>query len=247
MKSIVAVLFLGAFCFCAAAENNGYRVFMDTQGRAIMLKVVKCDPKHDSVTVEREDGRRLTVKISNFGKSDQDYIKEWFKANELIDEKNLKISFDDVVSRREEDITGSVYIGGGLSDTAKIGSKKYEKVSYKITFENKSSYPIQNARLEYRIYSEQSTRTNKEPKQDVLSKNVDLKVMYSGKKMSFTTDSIEVLNEKYTHSDYDYRNTAEGEVNGIRCRLIVKMSDDKEIVREFCYPSSLSEKKYPWK
>ena len=219
---------------------------MDTQGRAIMLKVIKCDPQHDSVTVEREEGQRLTVKISGFSKADQTYIQEWYKANELIDQKNLKISFDDVTARREEEIAGHTSDGYGGSWDEKIGIKKYETVSYKITFENKSAYPVQNARLEYKVYYEQADRREKDPTQKILSKSSDLSVIYPKKKIFFTTEGVEILNEKKTASYYSFI-PAEGDVHGIRCRLIVKLSEDKEIVREFSYPSSLSEKKYPWK
>ena len=40
---------------------------------------------------------------------------------------------------------------------------------------------------------------------------------------------------------------AEGDIHGIRWRLIAKTASGKEVVREFKYPSTLSDKKLPWK
>lgn len=244
---IVVLLLVAASCLCASGRE-GFRVFTDSKGRAILLRIVKCDIKHDSVTVEREDEKRLTVKISGFSKSDQDYIKEWFKANELISEKNLRISFDkEVVGRREEEIRGTTYyVDSGIQEENKAGEIEYEDIAYMITFHNKSPFPLENARLEYRIYYEQSRSGQKDPKQMVLSKESTLRTVLPNKKVTFQTASVEIKEAKY-YGDYTTRKPADGDVHGIRCRLTVKLSEDKTIVREFCYPRGLSDKKYTWK
>ncbi len=249
MKRGLLLLVFAAVCLCSYA-NDGFRVFTDEQGRAIMLKVVKCDLKHNSVTVEREDGRRLTVKLDAFSKSDQDYVSDWYKANELIDERNLKIEVDkEVVGRREEEIEGTItYMSSGIQETEKAGEMQFEDIAYTITFYNKSAFPIQNAMLEYKIYYEQSSRGLKNPEQEIFSQESKLSDVLPGKKVNFTTESVEILNERFSGS-YNYvgsGNPAEGEVHGIRGRLIVTVSEDKTVEREFSYPRGLSEKKYPW-
>ncbi|MBN2163255.1 MAG: hypothetical protein JXR25_11700 [Pontiellaceae bacterium] len=220
---ITFILLVAGVCIGSYAGNNekSFRVFMDGQGRAIMLRVVKCDLQHDEVTVEREDERRLTVRISSFSKSDQEYIKEWFLANELIEERNLPISINKKTSAKDA---------------------SHETTSFLITLENKTKQSIKNARIRYIIYYEQSERYDDAPTQKELSKEAFMKEIPAGEITSLTTSGVEVYTESATISK-----RAEGDVHGIRCRLIVRLSDDKEIYREFTYPRGLSDKKFPWK
>ncbi len=247
MKSYVVLLIVAVSCLCSLAGEE-FRVFMDEQGRSIMLKVVKCEPESDRVTVELENGRRMTVKISGFSKSDQDYITDWYKANELISDRNLKISTDEeVFSEREEEIIFNVSYDYGDTDQEKGGEQEYEEIGYIIEFENKSSFPILDARVEYKIYYEQGQRGAKEPEQKVHFGEKKLPNIDAGRKIRFKTDAVEILNERFTSRFTISSKPAEGDVHGIRCRLIVKLSEEQTLVREFNEPSGLSEHKYPWK
>ena len=258
-QNILAGVLAGIFCLAAAADDD-MRVFTDRQGRAIFLKVIKCDIARDEVTVEREDGRRLTVNISGFSDSDQAYVKEWFLSNELVSERNLKIACDDeTVEKRKEEITQTtIYTDTDITEETVIGYKRYEVIAYNITLENRTADPIANARLEYKIYYEQSERgIDVVPVKSVLADTAEVPVLESKKPVKIQTKTVEIFEEDRPNSTTttssssgSSRSTsiepAEGEVIGIRGRLIIKLASGKEVVREFCDPSSLSDEKYPW-
>jgi len=229
----------------AGWAEGEFHVFTDMQGRAVMLKVVDCDLTHNKVMVEREDGRRRSVKVSGFSESDQAYIKAWYMANELISEQNLRISIDEEIIRRDEDIQGRIYQGrtlvGGI-----VGESKHEQIAYVIAIENRSELPVEQVQIEYKIYYEQAERHMKVREQKIFFQSGRLPTLEARGKVTFKTQSVEVIRERLFGKRYADHRPAEGYVHGIRGRLIVKLSDKQEVVREFQYPSSLSDKRYPW-
>lgn len=248
---ILAGLFIGVFGLGAWAADET-RVFTDTQGRSIILKVVKCDLERNQVTVEREDGQRMTVGINGFCKSDQEYVKQWFTMHELVSDKNLLITCkDEVVNKRKEESTVTVSYSGGYEEEEVIGYDLYEDIGYSITFENKTIEPVVGATLEYKIYYEQTdSGVNQEAVMGVLEDTLEVPSIAPKKMVKVQTKTVEIHEESRKSSDYmSYSSNskpATGKVCGIRGRLTIKLPKDKEIVREFSEPASLSDKKYPW-
>ena len=103
MKLRIAALLFGALCVGSWAVDEMH-VFTTTQDRVIELKVIKCDFEHDKVFVERQDGRRVRVNISDFCESDREYLHRWYMAHELLSESSLKIDCDDKVTDRRKEI-----------------------------------------------------------------------------------------------------------------------------------------------
>ena len=259
MKGYMAGLLFGVLCLGSQAMDE-FHMFTDTQGRTIELKLIKFDSEHGRISVERQDGHRLTVSISNFCEADHDYVRQWFIANELLSEDNLKIVCDDkVVSRRKETVTGmQASPSGGQLKQIEIGEKKYEKIAYEITFENTTLQPIENARMEYRIYYEQTERgVDQDSEQKVFQGETDLALLAPRSSSDFMTETVEIFNDNLSavnvvtldekgNESAGALEEGEGEIHGIRGRLIVPLASGGNLVREFCHPSSLSEKKYPW-
>ncbi len=236
MKYCIAYLLLGMLCLVAHAEDE-YRSFTDAQGRSIRLRVTACDLSRDSVTVQKENRQRVTVKISGFSAEDQAYIKEWHMANELLSERNLKIVCDDtVVFSRKEDIKGTEYSGGTYDltpTTVVVGYKKYEETACRVSMENKGSVPIENARIEYRLYYEQD-------RMRVLKGEMNAPVLGTRKKVELLTKSVEIIKCSGKTS------VTSGEIIGFRMRVYVKLPSGKEAIREYQHPTSLSASKYSW-
>ena len=259
MKVHMVGLLFGVLCLGAQATDE-FHMFTDTQGRTIELKLINFDSEHGRISVERQDGHRLTVSISNFCKADHDYVQQWFMANELLSEGNLKIGCDDkVVSRRKETVTGmQASSTGGQLKEVEIGEKKYEKIAYEILFENKTLQPIENARMEYRIYYEQTERgVDQDAEQKVFQGETGLALLAPRSSSDFMTEAVEIFNDNLSavnvitldekgNESSGALEEGEGEIHGIRGRLIVPLASGENLVREFHHPSSLSEKKYPW-
>jgi hypothetical protein len=259
MKRYMVGLLFGILCLGAQAADE-FHMFTDTQGRTIELKLIKFDSEHGRISVERKDGRRLTVNLDNFCEADHDYVQQWFIANELLSERNLKIGCDDkVVSKRKETVTGmQASSSGSQLKEVEIGEKKYEKIAYEITFENKTSEPIENARLEYRIYYEQTERgVDQDSEQKVFRGETVLALLAPGSSSEFMTEAVEIFNDNLSalnvitldekgNESSGALEEGEGEIHGIRGRLIVPLASGENLIREFHHPSSLSEKQYPW-
>lgn len=255
---IVGLLFV-VLCLGAQATDE-FHMFTDTQGRTIELKVIKCDFEHDKVLVERQDRRRLQVKISNFCAEDQEYLREWFMLNELLSERHLKISCDDkVIDKHKETVTAMQQSSSGHQlKEVEIGEKEYEKIAYEITFENKAAFSIEKAQVEYRIYYEQTAGgVDQDPEHKVFRGEGTLALLEPGSLGEFMTETVEIYNDNLSaqniitldekgNQSVGALEPGEGEVHGIRGRLIIPLASGETLIRDFHHPSSLSEKKYPW-
>jgi len=112
---------------------------------------------------------------------------------------------------------------------------------------------LDNMRAVYIIYYEQSKMSrNKKPeveqkhhKDELLIPALDVR-----QNASVTTQSVEIHNDNVNSiswSDGSVYIGGEGEVHGLRVRLYMKMPSGKEVMREFSYPESLHEERFPWK
>jgi len=106
--------------------------------------------------------------------------------------------------------------------------------------------------MEYVIYYEQSQQgwDNPKPEQKIFSGTMDLPSLPGKKKTKVTTEPIVIHADSINQKDWvsgRVRTGGEGNIHGIRGRLYLKTASGREIMREFCYPASLSTKKFTWK
>lgn len=256
MKRSIVIMLL---CSLFVGAEEEYREFTDQAGRIARLMVTGCDLQRNEVTVESEDHRRITVSITGFSEADQAYIREWYMAHELISARNLLIECDETLVRtRREDVMGLERVGSSRSDETEytmLGHKRYEEIAYKIDFENRNDSPIQNIRLEYIIYYEQSERGFvPRPQQVALKGKMELPDLEPKKEVEILTDTFEIytddLSTRATVNGLIVRSgqlkNADAEVHGMRARLYIKLPSGKEGIREFYHPPLLSEERFPW-
>jgi outer membrane protein assembly factor BamB len=77
-RTVFLLVFLAisfpAACFGQGGEGEGgYRTFTDSRGRTVRARVVRIDG--DRVTIERQDGKQFTIRISTFSQADQDFLR----------------------------------------------------------------------------------------------------------------------------------------------------------------------------
>ncbi|HEY5621180.1 MAG TPA: hypothetical protein VIR77_01125, partial [Pontiella sp.] len=87
-------------------------------------------------------------------------------------------------------------------------------------------------------------------KQETLSGKTDIEPIPVRKKAETATESVVVFMDYIDQKNWvsgKIRTGGEGKVHGIRVRLFMKLDDDKEAMREFAFPDSLSEELFPWK
>jgi hypothetical protein len=231
-----------------------YRDFTSADGKTIRGKVIKYDGKRSTVMIERDNRKRATVPVSVFSKGDQDYIKEWASSQSFLSNSLLSIRGDDVVKEKlkKEETRDVRYTDGSVEKDFIHNVLTTEKIAYEIVFKNLGTTPLKNISMEYCIYYEQSHMTwDEKPeveqltfagKADVPDLPVKVEAKVETKTVSIHEDSINPVPQL----NGDQRRPGKGDVHGVRVRLYLKNPDGSNIMREFCCPSTLSEKKYPW-
>ncbi len=247
----IIVFFLGTILFSPA--YSAPRAFALLDGRTIEAEIVDYDVRQGTVTLKRVGGKRVPVKADIFVETDQRYFKEWDAAKTFTSDGLFRISCDEeVLEKRKEEVYKDLRDTEGNVEEHLMKEIKYEDVAYKLNFRNGNKTPLDNMRMEYRIYYEQSRESRDKPDaaRFVLAGKTDLPALRGGGTASVTTDAATIYNDNINSidwSDGSARVGGEGEVNGIRARLYIKMESGAEMSREITYPKNLSDKDYPWK
>ncbi|WP_372847015.1 EF-hand domain-containing protein [Pontiella sp.] len=228
----------------SALGDGEYRAFADKQGREIQAKIVRIASNGDEVCLERDNRRRVTVPIGIFSDETQRYIKEWASSQSFLSEQLLKVAVSDEVERRKEE----VYSAGDLANT-----KQIDKVFYDLTFSNTGAEALDEMRMEYRIFYEQSKQrvgAQPEPVQKVFDGAAKIPVAPSGGEVTVRTDAVEIYEDvlvpRYFGLDtYIDDRGGEGNVHGIWVRVYLKLPSGTELMREVCKPNSIKNK-FQW-
>ncbi len=243
MKSMIA----GALvCLAVATAFGGdYREFSDMQGRVIKAKIVEFDSVKGKLLIEREGGKQVWVRPSVFSEPDQDYIKEWFAAEQVLSEKNLRITLkkqNDAVHEKESD-----------RDCAFDG----EALRFEVTLENRTEDPIENLKIKYRIFIavEDKTVDGEDYTRPVSGELVvehiaaasSVAVLTESATYGKRTGTIEVVysNKKTRITDTEEKVISDEELIGIWLKVIGPEIGGEAVVRDVCFPESLM-KKVEW-
>ncbi len=131
MKRVIAYVLLCLFfagnIYAEINPADEYRSFTSKDGRSINGKLIKYDAVKGEVFFERSDAKRIWVKPAAFCGADQKYVTEWIQAAQFLSEKSLKIS---------------------IEQTATHEFNQYDKVGFKLQFDNKTGTAIENVRCE---------------------------------------------------------------------------------------------------
>ncbi|MBN2703791.1 MAG: hypothetical protein JXR23_06220 [Pontiellaceae bacterium] len=243
-------------CAVGTRAKEEYRTFSDTKERTISAKIIDCDLPTGNVTLElKEDKRRATIPIDSLSEKDQTYIKEWYTVNEALASKNLRITTKSTslkkwkTSDRDDVFTiDDVDYSNAIEETT-----EFEQIAFDITLQNTSKVLIPKMRMEYKIYYEQSVTSSDDIQADqfILEGKLNVAALKPTEKIKMQTEYVQIREVEISLDSGLYfvdatPTGAQGDVHGMRARIYLAMSNGEEAIREFCEPSSLSEKDYPW-
>ena len=243
--------FLGTVLFSPAYSET--RAFSLLDGRTIEAEIVDYDGRQGAVTLKRVDGKRVPVKTDIFVEADQLYFKEWDAAKAFTSDSLFRISCDEeVLEKRKEEVYKDLRDTEGNVEEHLMKEIKYEDIAYNLNLRNGNKTALDNMRMEYRIYYEQSreSRDNPDATQYVLAGKTDLPALPGGGTAAVTTDAVTIYSDNINSidwSDGSARVGGKGEVIGLRARLYITMGSGAEMTREITYPKTLSDKGFPWK
>ncbi|MEE9369786.1 MAG: hypothetical protein V3V05_13135 [Pontiella sp.] len=248
-KIVIGAISIALLTGVANAEMHAFSL---KDGRVLEAEVVDYSATLGKVTLKRADGKKIPVQTGIFVEADQAYIREWDAAKAFTSDRFLKISCDSEVTKKwKEEIYKDIRDTEGNVEEHLVKEIKYEDVAYEIEFKNTGKTPVDNVRIEYRIYYEQSRESRESPisEQYIFSGKSELPSL-AGSGTTFLSDAVMVYADNISGIDWadgSSRVGGKGEVNGFRAKLYLKTASGKEIMREFCDPATLSTSKFPWK
>jgi hypothetical protein len=223
-------------------------------GRSLEAEIVDYNAKLNQVELKRTDGKRVKVKASIFVDEDQAYIKEWDAAKAFTSDRLLKISCtDETIEEWKKEEYKDLRDTEGNVENYLMKETMFERVVYTVVFQNTNPSVLDNIRMDYRIYYEQSKESRDKPvaEQKVLAGKATIPPLPGkSQKVAVSSDPVVIYKDNINSidwSDGSARVGGEGKVHGMRARLYLKTPSGQEIMREFCSPSSLSAAKYLWK
>lgn len=255
MKIIVYCLLLISVFSAPAWSEEEFHIFTDVTGRAINARIVSYDARKQVISVKLENGRQGKIPLSQLSVEDRKYVDTWVRFSDFLDERTFQISCvkTEADSGKEKVFSALNYVGGDTVDNFLMNVVRWELIAFTFDFTNRNDMPIDGLRMEYKIYYEQSTMTSDgikpEPKQLFFVGKATVPAVPKKGRGSVTTSSVKIYEDDVNPRPMlggDPRQGGSGEVHGIRAKIFMKLESGEEMVREFCYPSALSEEKFPW-
>lgn len=198
--------FLPLFALLAGAPLAAEpRTFTDQFGRTIKAEVLSVDT--DIAKVKRDDGQIFDLPIAKLSDEDKAWLKSW--KNSAATETKPKV-FTPVPGN----VTISASRGKFDSDTTSQSAyykEAYEEWGFSVQLTNTTLYPIENLRMEYKIYGRLYGGSTEKEQRGVKA----IETLGARKSTVFRTKTFRVY--KFRSSDGSY--TYNGGVNGIWARL----------------------------
>ncbi len=246
---VVAVLFAGVGFVQATLHE-----FTLKDGRTLKAEIVSYNAKLKKVELKREDGKLIPVNPAVFTEADQSYIMAWASLDGVRSERFFKVTCEkDLVEKwKKEEMDDVMYDGGDMVKEL-VSVSKFQRYIYNLTLENKNTFPLENLKLEYRVFygQEEDAGSSKVVEQEkVVSGSLNIKRVASGKKTELKTDSVVLRDTQYSTSisygsSATTRSRESGELKGIWVRIMATGPDGQTVVRDIFEPSSL-EGKHKW-
>ena len=261
MQGTFLSLFLSVFSAVA-------HTFTATDGRTLEATIIRYQPAQNQVDIKRADGTLLRVKSTLFEPADQAYIQQWYAAQQF-DSSHVRMEIKEVKGAYKKQ-THSVDLGeerrglpGAGVGVVEIATDKKTPITYQLTLHNKSDVPIENVKIEYKIFYEQEVAVELEVPQERQTERAEfiephrpqnqLKIkegrfktrsLEAGETWEDDSSSITLLERKSIRRFRQYINL-ESESMGIWVRCSHRDPDGNVIVRDFIEPARL-EKDVAW-
>lgn len=220
------------FCGIRCGAEDGFRIFTDTQGRAVTAKVIKLDTRRGLVELELENRARKKVKPTVFCEADQAYLCDWQKVDEFMS-AGFKVEIE---KRTVEEWTekGSV-------------QRDYEKIAYEIRMRNSGTVGFEDVRVDYNIFYEQEELgygSNALKKETVPGRKI-VEMVLPQKNCVVMTDPVVIYSQHLSGGYDEYVSGAptnqSGKMKGIWVKLYFTTPSGAEGVREICEPSNVKD------
>lgn len=233
----------------AQAHPKGYHEFHDQEGRAVVAKVLECDPRRGSVKLLLENGLGRQVNADIFCEEDRQYLKHWVDAHELLSSR-FKIAVEAKVSEREQP---------HYSINAASGEKRLFRVTtfqdtvQQISLVNQTATPLENIQVEWCVYYQQEQRAPRRPGDSGQAGNELHGLCEKGRRRVARinpgvtevvgTGQYSIFNTKLVREMPSPRPgmEQEGETQGIWIKLSIALPDGDVVVREYCEPEKVRE------
>ena len=155
------------FCLLALAAHSEeeFRIFTVTDGRPIEARIVSYDASRQRVVVQRNNNRRIPVKLSVFSEEDREYVLDWYAAHQFGKASKFKLSLkQELVRKWKEEAEaaagrggggrGGRGGGGGQQNTAtETPTQSNSEYRFDLLIENLTGLKLEDLEIEYRIYS----------------------------------------------------------------------------------------------
>ena len=222
------VLFLCCL-FAATTPSIGrgegtLHTFTTPDGRSLNATIKDYNDRTGKIQIKREDGKELWVLPTVFSEPDQEYIQQWIAADQFMSPIKFKIKGDS-----DKDIY----------------SKYKTTVEYEITLENKTDFPLNDLRIEYRFFIlRQGYESNKDSNRvdggQLLISNIPAKGKVSLKVPTLDLSSVfrtvqEISGSSGSITTYKQK-TFEEHLKGFWVKVFGPEIDGIPSVREWCNP-----------
>ena len=198
--------------------------------------------------LERKDGQRFSVPANLFSKDDQTYIMNWVKANRVLSEKNLRISFK---KKKGESYKDEKSNRASVSGTAVADG---EKIYYEITLSNRSKEPIVGLKVESRFF----VSTEKDDKEEMKAEtpnSITISLIKPGKSVTIKTAEVtieDIFNRTAVYgigirgsgneiTGYNKKKVSSDDLVGLWVRVYGPDVDGEPVIRNMCEPRDLAD------
>ncbi len=251
-KEIICLCVWAATVAHAANKAPAYRTFTSAEGQTIQARILRYETGRDRVQLERKDGEKGWASLSVLSESDQEYIREWVTADQMLSGKSLEVAFVKKTT-------------GNLGRRGSTGSTDKEIVWYLVRLKNTGREDIQKLKLEYRIYIAIDNSGKKDSSRTVEG-SFEIDSLPAGQSTNVETEEVTLTEdyeqvyekgEEYYDSARDTwrsssvslgsKKVSEEYMDGVWVKIYGPEIDGVPVVRDVYYPSSLEKKDYEWK
>jgi hypothetical protein len=225
--------------------QNTLHTFTSPGGQTLKAAVSAYNPSSGKIKIECENGRRLWTLPTVFCKEDQNYIQQWIKVDQFMSSTKFKIKGDSTKNTE-------IYYTDNRESHVKNSERT--EICYEIALENKTDFPLEGLRIEYRAFIENRGYQGREDSSRVDGDHLSIDEVPVGKTISRTLPSIRLTTQYEiiaTHdiysgyTSYHEDKTSEEQLKGFWVKVYGPELDGQQMIREWCYPSDTMEK-YTW-
>ncbi|MEE9367409.1 MAG: hypothetical protein V3V05_00950 [Pontiella sp.] len=233
-KTIITLMAIVLSAVPADAEEDSFRIY-DVQGRSLEAKLLQVDTRRGMLELELRNKQRKKVKVAIFSKSDQAYFRDWHAVQEFQSSR-LKVEVrKKIVNSRMEMVQGAV-------------RRDIDEISYEITVDNRTEFPIGDIKIEYNIYAEQQVLGNGRTEVDFFTAYGDLEVgtLAPRKSKVVKTEPFDLYKQRLSGGYDAYADgtptNQTGKIKGVRVKFILKTPSGIIYVRELCLPEETKDR-----